>query len=228
MDDLPLLDDLPYGDLTFPPPPPDRPYVFTNMVTTIDGKSVSGGAQEDVSDLGSRFDREVMRRLERRADAIMAGGRTVRASSFRWNPETPVRIVVTRSGEIPSESRFIREGTTYLATGTDSPARGDRVLRIGTDGVDFAELLQKVRTELAIQRLLVAGGSELNAELLKLDLVDEVFWTIAPKIKLGRDLPGYAGGEAFPRGSLLAFDLIEHRAVGSEIFARYRRCRKPA
>jgi riboflavin biosynthesis pyrimidine reductase len=53
--------------------------------------------------------------------------------------------------------------------------------------------------------------------------VDELFLTIAPKVRLGRDVPTYAGGEALPREAIQRFSLVEHQAVGDEIFLRYRR-----
>ena len=70
------------------------------------------------------------------------------------------------------------------------------------------------------------GGSELNAQLLKADVVDELFLTVAPKIKLGRDVPTYAGGEPLPREAILDFDLLESHVLGDEVFLRYRRRRR--
>ena len=54
----------PYSDLTFPQPAGGRPYVFCNMVATIDGKTVSGGLDETVMDLGSPADHAAMRQIE--------------------------------------------------------------------------------------------------------------------------------------------------------------------
>ena len=55
--------------------------------------------------------------------------------------------------------------------------------------------------------------------------MDELFLTMAPKVKLGRELPTYAGGDPLPKSNLQNYDLIEHHAVESEIFLRYRRRR---
>ncbi|MFN3962547.1 MAG: dihydrofolate reductase family protein, partial [Fimbriimonadaceae bacterium] len=70
---------------------------------------------------------------------------------------------------------------------------------------------------------LVEGGSEINAEFLRRDLVDELFLTLAPKIRLGRDLPTYAGGDPLPPGHLMNFDLLSCQPIENEVFLRYRR-----
>ena len=63
------FDPMIYADLVFPPAPVDRPFVYINMVTTIDGKTVLGERSESVAGLGSPFDQQVMDRLELAADA---------------------------------------------------------------------------------------------------------------------------------------------------------------
>lgn len=214
-----------YSDLKLPAAPADRPYTFINMVTTIDGKSVSGTREDGVMDLGSSTDHILMRRIEGGADAIMVGAQTVRSAKPSWNPNVEKRLIVTRSGNLPLDSRFF-EGEAYAISplGTLLP-QGVAAIRGGEGEIDWLEMLRKLRQELGIERLLVSGGSELNGALLHADLIDDLFWTIAPKVKLGRDLPTYAGGEPLPREALLHFDLLEHHVVENEIFLRYRRRR---
>ncbi|HZH97458.1 MAG TPA: DsbA family protein [Fimbriimonadaceae bacterium] len=209
-----------YTDLTFPDAPSDRPYCFINMVCTIDGKTVTGARDEPVHDLGSRLDHELMRRIEEAADAIMLGAGSLRATPKLWYPKDKIRIVVTRSGDLPYQSRFF----------TDAP---EKAYICGPEQVRFPEPTQRLQEDLAeclrtlrdmgVQRLLVEGGSELNAELLRRDLVDELFLTLAPKIKLGRDIATYAGGEPLGRGEVQRYELIESHRVGDEMFLRYRR-----
>jgi riboflavin biosynthesis pyrimidine reductase len=106
-----------------------------------------------------------------------------------------------------------------------TPPDGAKVLRTGEDEVDLEQLLTKLKG-MGVRRLLVLGGSELNAALLQNNLVDELFLTIAPKVKLGRDIPTYAGGNALPREHVQKFRLVEHHAFENEVFLRYRRERK--
>ncbi len=84
-------------------------------------------------------------------------------------------------------------------------------------------MFHHLRKELKIARVLIEGGSELNASLLAEDLVDELFMTIAPKVKLGRDVPTIADGNPLSRDSLLTWSLISEKVKGNELFLRYRR-----
>jgi len=215
-----------YSALEFPRAQGDRPYVFVNMVATIDGKILSGNRNESVADLGSKIDHLLMKRIEAAADAVMVGAETLRATPPVWNPKSPKRIVVTRSGRVPHDHCFLQGGESYLATNGSAmltPPSGTKLLRAGNQQVDFPLLLSHIKHRLHVNRLLVMGGSDLNAELLKHDLVDELFLTIAPKIKLGKDVPTYAGGDPLPRHALLKFNLVENHAIGDEVFLRYRR-----
>jgi len=217
-----------YEDLRFPAAPADRPYTFINMVATIDGKTVSGDRNSNVVDLGSKVDHELMDRIEAASEAVVIGAQTLRATNPRWNPKIPIRVGLTKSGHVPFDAMFFSspEAQAYVAC----PAKAvfeapDHVGRInaGVDEVDPVWLSRYLRTELGVERLHVLGGSEVNAQFLRHDLVDELFLTVAPKIKLGRDLPTYAGGEPLPKEALQNYQLVEHHAVDDEIFLRYRR-----
>ena len=98
-----------FCDLVFMNSHADRPFTFINMVTTIDGKIITGERGEPVTDLGSANDHKIMRRLEQKADAVLSGGTSVRASG-NWNPETVIRIAITRSGDLPYDRPFFTQG----------------------------------------------------------------------------------------------------------------------
>lgn len=217
-----------YTSLTTDIECPSRPYTLINMVSTIDGKIVSGERDEDVLDLGSKEDHQLMAKIEASCDAVMVGGNTLRATPSAWNPRTLFRIVVTQSGGFDRESKFLSNGQALIATSEKAVIVGameDQILRAGVDELDFGLLFTKLRG-LGIRRLLVLGGSELNAEVLSRDLVDELFLTIAPKIKLGRDVPTYAGGDPLSREMVQGYTLVESHIVESEVFLRYRRTQK--
>lgn len=212
-----------YEDLRFPAAPVDRPYVVIDMVSTIDGKTVSGTPEEGVGDLGSALDHALMKRIEAGVDAILVGAGSLRATGPNWHPKARVRVVATRSGDLP-DSGFFHGGEAYVAVSGSNMTRaphGAKILRAGDQEIDWAILLGRLRAQ-GVERLLCYGGSELNAELLRAGLVDELFLTVAPKIKLGRCLPTVAGGEPLDRADLKRFEIVEHHVVGDEIFLRYR------
>ncbi len=215
----------PYLSLSFPPAPAERPYVFVNMVATVDGKILSGDPEDGQVDLGSREDRAAMRRIEAHADAILIGATTLRHTSPNWVPGTPHRIVVSRSGDVDPRHGFFHGGQGWLASGAGAKVPdGLGHLQTGDPELDLPAMFAQLR-ELGIARLLVLGGSELNAQLLEQDIVDELFLTVAPKIKLGRDIPTLAGGSALPSDRLLGLNLISQQKLGDEFFLRYRRSR---
>lgn len=220
-----------YAALDLPPAPDDRPTVFVNMVATIDGKTISGGRDETVMDLGSPFDHATMRRIESHAQAVMIGAQTLRATPGLNYRGDILRIVVTQSGDLPFHDRFFADRPDRALVACPKEVRlpdGIGAVRAGKKKLDLVKLLAKLRRDFGIQRLLVEGGSELNAALLRKDLVDELFLTVAPKVRLGAGVPTYAGGKPFPKGGLQNYRLVSATPVGDEVFLRYRRDREGA
>jgi hypothetical protein len=80
------------GNLSFPPPPEERPYCIANFVSTLDGvvsfnlPGQSEGAQISNSNEEDRF---IMGLLRASADAIVVGSGTLQAAGTHgsWLPE---------------------------------------------------------------------------------------------------------------------------------------------
>jgi riboflavin biosynthesis pyrimidine reductase len=67
-----------YGQLGFPPPPADRPWLFTNFVQSLDGIVSFKGKDPKTSDLSdSKADRWLMDLLRAHADAVLIGVNTL-------------------------------------------------------------------------------------------------------------------------------------------------------
>lgn len=214
----------PYRSIEFPVARPERPTIVMNMVATIDGKIISGERDEAVMDLGSKVDHATLRHLEQSVQAVMIGAATLRATKGIWYPKHLFRFVVSRSGDFDRSSRFFTDAPERAFVVTSSPdIVGTDVLHFGQGELDFHAMLNNLRNDLGIETLLVEGGSELNAQFLERELADELFLTVAPKIRLGRDVPTYAGGDPLPRERIQNYRLIEHHRVGDEMFLRYRR-----
>ena len=79
----------PYGNFNLPAPPPDRPWIYTNFVQSLDGivsllgKHASGG---DISQ--SRADRWLMDLLRAHADGLIMGMNTLRDEQRNRGPES--------------------------------------------------------------------------------------------------------------------------------------------
>src|SRR5437588_440991 len=109
-----------------------------------------------------------------------------------WYAKDKLRAVATSSGHLDFSRRFF----------TDAP---EKVIVLAPEHVqvppphrritnNFPEAFRILKEEFDVHVLAVEGGSTLNGQLLPLDLIDELFLTLSPKVKLGECLPTYAGG----------------------------------
>lgn len=213
-----------YADIEFPDPPENRPYAFINMVTTIDGKIVSGEIDEPVMDLGSKADHETLRNLENAADAILIGAGTVRATPKMWFAPGKQIVIVSGSASLPWANRVFTDSPGLVTIITSEPSKVPEEFSVipMRDGL-LAPAMQELRIRTEIRHVVVEGGSLLNGAMLRENLIDELFLTLAPKIKLGDHLPNYANGPAFSRGELPEFELVHATPISDEVFLRYRR-----
>ncbi len=220
-----------YEEVQFPAPPPDRPYIFTNTVTTLDGKLILGEPGSSAKGLGSSVDQRLMRRLEARADAVMIGGGTLRADPHLHYSSHPYRAVVTISGDLPLEHPFFADSHRALVFAPthlppDKRLAIERVATLhlmGETQVDIPQVVRLLHTAYEVRYLLVEGGGNLNFYFFDAGLVDEVFLTLAPKIKGGAHLPTMVDGAGLPRERVAEFELLSAYLEGSELFLRYRR-----
>jgi riboflavin-specific deaminase-like protein len=220
-----------YEEVLFPPPPPDRPYIFTNTVTTLDGKLVLGELGSSAKGLGSAVDQRLMHRLEACADAVIIGGGTLRADPHLNYPDRVYRAVVTTSGDLPLEHSFFTDSHRALVFApTHLPPDKQLALQrvatlhlLGETQVDIPEVVRLLHTAYEVRYLLVEGGGNLNFYFFDAGLVDEVFLTLAPKVKGGAHLPTMVDGAGLPRERIAEFELISAYLEGSELFLRYRR-----
>lgn len=235
-----------YTSLALPPPPPDRPYVLVNMVMSADGKAVIGSTEEGI---GSETDRRLMRELRVNADVVLAGAGTLRATGTsprlgdpaleqlrldRGKPRLPVAAVLSRSGDLPLERVFFTardfEAVVYLSASAPA-SRRQAVVASGRPvvdlpaGLEIPAMLRHLRERLGASVVLVEGGPDLNAQLLRLDAVDEYFLTLGPMLVGGRDTPSVVGGPAaFPRDAVRHLDLLSAtpNPETSEVYLRYK------
>src|SRR5687768_10379308 len=155
-----------------------RPYVVINMVATIDGKIITGERGEPVNDLGSDVDHLMMRRIQNSVDAVLIGANNQRTTPKIWYPTEMVRIVVTRSGNVLYPSRFFddapEKAIVFCTEKSKLPALPSEttIVVLGREAINWNDGLAYL-LENGVEKLLVEGGSEVNAQLLSQELVDE-------------------------------------------------------
>jgi riboflavin biosynthesis pyrimidine reductase len=228
-----------FADLSLPTPPPGRPLVGVNMVTSIDGRAQLAGKAEGLS---GRADRRLLQLHRVAYDAVGSGAGTLRADDFyshlpadlaarrvsAGRPAQPTAVVIAGVGPVPTDRRWFSHADQprILVVG-GGPAMGEppgtELLVAPTDQPEPGWVLERL-AERGIRSLLLEGGPTTNAAFLAADLIDELYWTVGARL-LGTDaLPmiapisgGSPWGEHPREGGLVSV----HRS-GDDLFLHYR------
>lgn len=234
--------DVAFADLALPGPPPDRPLVGLNMVTSIDGRATREGGAEGMA---GRADRRLMRLLRAGYDAVASGAGTLRAADFHsrvpddlaalrnahGRPAQPTAAVLGGSGPIPADRRFFEGDQPRIvfvgAAGGETARRAlaerAEVVAAPLDEPEPRWILEELAAR-GVTSVLLEGGPTTNARFLGADLIDELYWTVGAAL-IGNDglsmvapIPGGSPWEGSPRrGRLISL----HRS-GEDLFLRYR------
>jgi riboflavin-specific deaminase-like protein len=176
-----------------------------------------------------------MHALRGQTDAVLIGASNLRKDDPDLMPSR-LRVVVTRAAEgiEPSAKMFdpalggeavIAHAATMPAAKRAAFARRATLLELGATEVDLAALLEWMARERGCQVVLCEGGGVLNAQLLALRAIDELFMTLVPRILGGADAPTSVEGPGFTPDpspdALPDAHLVEVDRVGDELFLHY-------
>jgi diaminohydroxyphosphoribosylaminopyrimidine deaminase / 5-amino-6-(5-phosphoribosylamino)uracil reductase len=217
-----------------------RPLVTLKLASTLDGRiATRNGESRWITGEAARRSAHALRG---RHDAVMAGVGTVLADDPELTCRIPgyravplVRVVadshlrtrltarlvataqdtptwiVARDGRDPDRARALTEaGVTVIAVAAGEP------------GVDLAQAFAAIARR-GITRVLVEGGAQLAAALLRADLVDRIAWFHAPAV-MGDD--GWPAAQAFGIQALAAMPRFVRDAatpVGEDMLTELRR-----
>ncbi len=113
--------------------------------------------------LSSPEDWAAVGELRRKCDAILVGGETVRRDDPSLR-EVPLRVVVSRSGNIPAGARIFGSGEVLVLSGRDFTAR---------------EIITELEKH-GVERLLVEGGAQMLKLFLSEGMADRLRLAVAP------------------------------------------------
>ncbi|MDQ3862728.1 MAG: dihydrofolate reductase family protein [Actinomycetota bacterium] len=229
-----------YENLNLPPAGQQgagRPYVIVNMVSSVDGRTTAEGK---AAGMGSGIDRQAMRTLRSKSDAVMIGAGTLRAErlSLGLDPSdatSPLAIIVTDTGDLPVEEHLIVKGgqEVLVLLSNEAPrevvermGKVARVMRVPADAsgaVDLDRGMQALRAERGVEVVVVEGGPALNHALISRNLVDELFLTVAPELLGGTSSEGLTllRGPEIPARDRPTLQLLSVHLAGGELFLRY-------
>lgn len=214
-----------------------NPWLFTNMVMTIDGATAIDGRS---SSIGDEQDGVVFRALRAVSDVILVAAATARAEGYT-RPRLPDHLVSWRRSRGLSDVPRIALVSTSLdfdlepfedeppivLTSESSPEDRRRRLEsetelflCGDERVDLVSALSSLRLS-GFGRVLSEGGPTLNGQLAAADLVDEWCVTVAPMVVAGDSKRIVTGPPISPDGRSIRLD----RALAgtSSLFTRWVR-----
>jgi riboflavin biosynthesis pyrimidine reductase len=215
--------------------PDDRPFVYLNMVATVDGRAAIEGRSHA---LGSATDTLLLTELRTLADAVLIGSGTLRAEGYgrlvgnmdrvarreaAGRSPTPTAVLLSRSLDLPWDAGLFAAAAQPVLVYTG--ARGDppetaaplEVVRLPdpTPRAALADLRAR-----GVRALLCEGGPTLSRALLAEDLVDELFLTLSPLLAGNTDAPRIVEGDDLPAPARLDLEWVLHH--DDELYLRYR------
>jgi riboflavin biosynthesis pyrimidine reductase len=214
--------------------PADRPFVYANMITTLDGHAAVDGRSQA---LGDEADLEMLLDLRTISDAVLIGTGTVRAEGYArlvGNQERratrraaglsddPPAVLISRGFHIPWQTGLFAapEQPVLIYTGVtgEVPDVAAPVEVVVLPDLTPAAALADLRRR-GVRGLLCEGGPGLLRALLVDGLVDELFLTLAPVLTGDGEQPSIVAGGRLPE--LVAAELLSVRQAGSQLLLRY-------
>ncbi|MDT7785829.1 MAG: hypothetical protein QOF58_4248 [Pseudonocardiales bacterium] len=209
-----------------------RPHVLLSVAVSLDGHIDDRGTERFPLSNAEDFDH--VDRMRAESDAILAGAETVRRDNARLlvysderrarriadgKPEFPLRVIVTRKGQLDPELRFWHCGGQRLIYTATTPTTVDHLAETRTFS-DFSEILDDLG-ERGVSRLMVEGGTSIHTAFLKAGLADEIRVAVAPMLIGQATAPRFVNPAEFPGGPARRFHLEEVTKVGDVAVLRY-------
>lgn len=203
-----------YQNIQFPKKE-GRPFFYTNFVVTVDGKAQVLKNTAGYWPLGSEIDRQLLHLLRAYADVLVHGKNL--ALEFGQITE---RSLAKEEFKLQRRNLGKPDSLPYYIVSDHPQDLPD--LEATVVGSDLSKLAQDLFTQ-GYRNILVEGGPTLLGSLLKENLMDELFLTIAPKIvgsESGATLT-LVEGYLSPPQEIKRLKLISVEQIEDEVFLRY-------
>ncbi len=176
--------------------PRAEPWLRVNFVSTVDG--AAQGPDGLSKSINNAADKRVFNALRTQADCLVVGAGTLRAEGYQV-PRKPI-VVVSRSGQVPESLVDAPEGRVIMATVATAPhlaetrslIGSEQVLVLGEDEVDLVAMKAALAERGWVDQL-SEGGPHLFGSLVAAGVVDELCYTIVPRLIGGQHLRILAG-----------------------------------
>ena len=206
-----------YPNLRFPKRT-NRPFFYTNFVSTVDGKVQVLKNARDYWPIGSKADYQLLLELRAHADCLIHGKNL--AQQFG---ETTLKSLENSAFKKMRKQLGKQPALPYYIISHRPAALADLEPRTTIVSSDLAILAKKLH-KAGFRNVLVEGGPHLLTSFLKINLIDEIFLTITPRIfgnALGSALT-LVEGYLFPKNAIINLSLLSVKKLESEIYLRYQ------
>ena len=217
--------------------PTDRPWVRSNMVSSVDGSAVVDGRSGGLS---SAADKQVFGVLRGLCDVVLVGAGTARKEGYRAprpKPDyvdlraslgqrpAPVLALVSRRLDLDPASELFTgaDRTLVVAPGSSDVAARERLAEVadvvvaGDDAVDVGAALDAL-ADRGLTRVLCEGGPHLLADVATAGRLDELCLTLSPHL-VGGDGPRILSGAVV--GDAPRLELAHLLEEDGTLLARY-------
>ena len=207
------------------------PFVILKSAMSLDGRIATRTG--DSKWITSQQSRMIVHRVRSRVDAIVVGAQTARVDNPQLTARIgrkvfyPLRVVVTKSGNLPVDLEIFREpGQCLVACPEDLESSfqegwlkaGARVIPLPViDGRVSMSALMKELGQMGCLTVLIEGGGEVAAAALEECVVDKVMFFYAAKIIGGRNaVSAISGSGATSVGCAVIVRDMRVQRVGSD------------
>ncbi len=218
----------------------NRPLVTLKLAATLDGKIATGSGESQW--ITGPEARRMAHILRGRHDAVLAGVGTVmaddpeltcRISGYRENPV--IRVIVDSHLRTPLTSRLARTAGQaplwFLVRDGVDPDRREAFIALGAivhqvaPGPAGIDILDAMRTlaKAGLTRVLIEGGGQVAASVIRADLVDRLAWFHGPGV-MGGD--GWDAVQGFGIEKLAMMPRFIRHAVtplGADVLTEFKR-----
>ena len=203
-----------------------RPFVTLKYAMSIDGKINAAGKRRTLL-TGDEAQLDVQK-LRLQNQAILIGANTLRIDNplltvrIKNLPHPPIRIVLTKdANRLDFTSQIFKtRGQIWLLSETNLTQNVGENVCCYTASKWTPQKVIRLLAEHEIQSLLVEGGSNVQAQFIATDLVDEIVTYIAPLVLGGTALPAVYGQALTEINHYLLLDV---KSLGQDVRIRVRR-----
>ena len=221
----------------------ERPRIILNFAMTIDGKVST--AKPTPSGFTSAVDKHRLLEIRSLGDALMVGKNTLQIDRMsmglpdealrqarlqRAQAEYPIRVIISNSGDLSADlnifnhrfSPIVIYSTTRMPLSTQTELRAKAELHLSTlDHLSLKEVLNDLYETHQVRTLVCEGGPQLAKTLAEMNVVDELFLTVAPLIAGGAGAPGILGAPGSFLPSSRIYRLKSMKVEAAECYLHY-------